>query len=86
MTAESYSRYTVTWMCNECGEKWAAPDKPDEPCTATEGCKGEPMGIAFWDGTETAEEAAHKAVPYMIVDDAGTKTYYNADGTVRGEH
>lgn len=51
------SRYNVSWVCRGCGEKWADPERPDDPCTATEGCTGEPMGMAFWageaDGTET---------------------------------
>jgi hypothetical protein len=53
----SDSRYNVTWMCSECGEKWADPEQSDTPCTATAGCSGEPFGVAYWageaDGSET---------------------------------
>lgn len=82
MAEPRYSRYSVSWMCRGCGEKWADLEHPDDPCTATEGCTGDMVGFAFWEEEpEDQAEAARLASAYTVTDDDGTQTRYNSDGT-----
>lgn len=81
MTSPSgFSEYSVTWMCNECGERWADLDKPNDPCTATEGCTGEAMGLAFYEGPASGPNPV--PFTYVVTHADGTQTRYNSDGTV----
>lgn len=57
MTERTYSAYDVRWCCNTCGLSWEVGAEWDGPCTATENCSGQPVGMAFYSRPATADEA-----------------------------